>query len=306
MKISIVSPVYKAHLILPELIERLIKTLDSIGESYEIILIDDGCPWNSWAVIQQSCKENSNIKGIKLSRNFGQHHAITAGLDYCSGNWIVVMDCDLQDQPEEIVNLYNTAITGYDIVYARRKNRTDGIFKKTTSYLFNKFFNYLSGLKQDSSIANFGIYSNKVITEVNKLREPMRGFSPMVNWVGFKSTCIDVIHGTRFEGHSSYNWSRLINLALDIAIAYSDKPLRITVKIGLLLSAFSMFFAIYNIINYFQGNIQQPGYASLIFSIWFLGGLIIFILGIMGLYLSKTFESVKGRSLYIIDTKLNF
>jgi glycosyltransferase involved in cell wall biosynthesis len=306
MEISLVSPVYKAPTILPTLVERLNIEISKITDSFEVILVDDGCPLDSWTVIENLSKKYSFVKGIKLSRNFGQHHAITAGLDHTQGEYVIVMDCDLQDQPEEIINLFNVAKSGYDIVYARRKNRTDGFWKTTSSLLFNKFFNYLSGLKQDASIANFGIYSKKVVAEVNKLREPMRGFSPMVNWVGFKNTCIDVAHGKRFEGPSSYNWSKLINLALDIAIAYSDKPLRITVKIGFFLSVFSMFFAIYNIINYFQGNIQQPGYASLIFSIWFLGGLIIFILGIMGLYLSKTFESVKGRPLYIIDNKLNF
>jgi len=306
MHISIVSPIYKAPKIVPELIERIIKSVSKISNSYEIILVDDGCPWNSWEIIEEYSKKYPFVKGIKLSRNFGQHHAITAGLDNCLGDWIVVMDCDLQDQPEEIIRLYNEAQNGYDIVYASRENRQDGFIKKLLSYLFNKVFNYLSGMERDGKIANFGIYSQRVIQEVNKLREPMRGFSPMVNWVGFKSTSIKVEHGSRFEGKSTYNWSRMISLAMDIAIAYSDKPLKITVKIGFIISLISILFAGFNIIKFFLGEIKQPGYASIIFSIWFLSGLIIFILGIIGLYLNKTFEGVKGRSLYIVDQKLNF
>ena len=167
--------------------------------------------------------------------------------------------------------------------------------------LFRIFFEWLSGIKLDKTIANFGIYSYKVIGAVCHLKEPMRDFGPMVKWVGFKSTAIDVVHARRFEGKSSYNFSKLINLALGTILAYSDKPLRITVKLGLSISFLAFVFAIYYFIRYLAGDITQPGFTSLILSVWILGGLTIFSLGIVGLYIGKIFEAVKDRPLYIIE-----
>jgi dolichol-phosphate mannosyltransferase len=304
--ISIVSPVYKAENIVDELVRRLILALSEITPDFEIVLVEDCGPDDSWSKIEENCRKDSRVKGIKLSRNFGQHHAITAGLDNCHGDWVVVMDCDLQDRPEEIVNLYNKALTGYDIVFARRVIRQDKFFKRLTSKVFNRVFSYLTGIKQDNTIANFGIFSNKVIASVNSLREPMRGFSTMARWVGFKKTSIEVIHSERYEGKTSYNWGKLIDLALNIAIAYSDKPLRLVIKLGFAISALSAIYTIFEFIAYYSGIITVSGYTSLIVSIWFLSGLIIFILGIIGLYIGKIFEGIKNRPLYIVDRELNF
>lgn len=303
MKLSIVSPVYQAERIVEELIKRIKLAVEQITGDYEIILVEDFSPDNSWEKIAALASTDSRIKGIKLSRNFGQHHAITAGLDACSGEWVVVMDCDLQDRPEEIISLYNKAQEGFDIVFARRVNRQDGFIKKQTSVLFYKLFSYLSGVPQDGTIANFGIYHKKVIAAINTMREPMRAFSPMARWVGFNKTAIDVKHDERFEGKSSYNWSRLINLALDIALAYSDKPLRMVIKTGFIISSLSILYALLNVIFFFSGIIKVSGFASLIISIWFLSGLIIFILGIIGLYIGKTFDGIKSRPLYIVNKK---
>lgn len=301
MKISIVSPVYRAEQIVDELVRRIQHALEPLTSDYEIVLVEDCGPDHSWDKIVANAQRDKRIKGIKLSRNFGQHHAITAGLDYCSGDWVVVMDCDLQDRPEEIIPLYEKALEGYDIVFARRVNRMDGFFKKLTSQVFYKLFSYLSGVPQDGTIANFGIYSRKVVNAINSMREPMRAFSPMARWVGFSKTAIDVKHDERFAGSSSYNWGRLINLALDISIAYSEKPLRLTIKMGLGISFLSILYALFNLYARFAGIITQTGYASLIISIWFLSGMIIFTLGIIGLYIGKTLEGIKNRPLYIID-----
>jgi len=305
MLLSVVSPVYRAEKIVDELVRRLTIELSAITDNYEILLIEDCGPDNSWDKIVENCEKDKHIKGIKLSRNFGQHHAITAGLDVCKGDWIVVMDCDLQDQPEEILKLYKKALEGYDIVFARRVERQDGFFKKLSSSLFYKVFSYLSGIKQDGTIANFGIYSRKAIGAINTLREPMRAFTAMARWVGFTKTSIDVEHAKRFEGKTTYNWSRLIDFALDIAISYSQKPLKLTVKLGLFISMLSVVYTIYNLALYFAGRITVTGYTSLIISIWFLSGLIIFTLGILGLYVGKTFEGIKDRPIYIIDKEEN-
>ena len=302
--ITIVSPVYKAKAIIPVLVERLRTVLQDLGQTYEIILVNDACPQGSWAAIMQACERYpGEVIGLDLSRNFGQHYAITAGLDAAQGDWVVVMDCDLQDQPEEIPKLYAKAQEGFEIVYARRAQRQDKFFKRLSSKLFYGVYRYLSGIPQDASIANFGIYHQAVIGVLRQMREPMRAFTPMVRWAGFRSTAVDVEHASRYEGETSYNWSKLINLALDIALAYSDKPLRLTVQLGFWIAFAAVLFSLFSLLQYFRGQILVPGYTSLIISIWFLSGLIIFSLGIIGLYISKIFAAVKGRPLYVIREK---
>ncbi|MDU1889950.1 MAG: glycosyltransferase family 2 protein [Dysgonomonas sp.] len=305
MKISIVSPVYRAERIIPTLVERIEKSVSKITSDYEIILVEDCGPDNSWAVIEQIAANNKKVIGIKLSRNFGQHYAITAGLDHVSGDWVVVMDCDLQDQPEEIEKLYKKALEGYDIVYAERHDRQDTFIKKITSSLFYKVLSYLTGAKQDRTIANFGIYNRKVIDAVNSMRESIRSFPTMIKWVGFKNTKVPVEHSSRYEGKTSYNYKKLFNLALSIILAYSDKPLRLAVKTGVFISFLSILAALYTLILWLLGEIAVMGYTSLIISIWFLSGIIIITLGIVGLYVGRTFEGVKNRPIYIISDKIN-
>jgi glycosyltransferase involved in cell wall biosynthesis len=305
MHISVVSPVYKAPKILPELVQRLERSLSEITDSFEVILVDDGCPWDSWSVVEELAQKYTFVRGLKLSRNFGQHYAITAGLDHAKGDWVVVMDCDLQDQPEEIIKLHQKALEGYEIVFARRVKRMDDLMKKSFSKLFYKIFTYLSGLKQDETIANFGIYSNIVIKHIKHMREPMRAFTPMVRWVGFTTSTVDVKHSERYEGVSTYNFSKLLNLALEISISYSDKPLKLAVKLGVFTSLISLVLATILVYRYMNGSISVIGYTSIIVSICFFSGLIIMILGILGLYISKIFDGIKNRPIYIIHKRTN-
>ncbi|TAG07171.1 MAG: glycosyltransferase [Cytophagia bacterium] len=305
IKISIVSPVYRAEKIVDKLVEKIIENVTKITENFEIILVEDGSPDNSWQKIEQNCQKNKKVKGIQLSRNFGQHYAITTGLDHAKGEWIVVMDCDLQDRPEEIPHLYQKAQEGFDVVLAQRKNRQDNFFKKIFSFLFYKILSYLTGTKQDPSVANFGIYHQKVIEAVCQMRESIRIFPVMVQWVGFRQTKLEVKHAAREEGKSSYNFKKLLNLALDIILAYSDKPLRIIVKLGLMISFLSFIFAFVFIIQYFLSMITVAGYTSLMISIWFFSGLIMMTLGIVGLYVGKIFQGVKNRPIYLIDKIIN-
>jgi len=297
---SIVSPVYKAEKILPKLVERIEKSILPITQNFEIILVVDASPDKSWQVIQDIAKQNPRVKGILFSRNFGQHRAITAGLDYAQGEWIVVMDCDLQDQPEEIPYLYQKALEGYEVVLARRHNRQDGFFKRVFSKLFYKTLSFLTGIKHDPTVANFGIYHKKVIDVVKGMREHIRFFPVMVYWAGFTQTKLDVEHAAREEGKSSYSFKKLLKLALDIILAYSEKPLTIIIRMGLSISFMSFLFGVITLIRYLMNKIIVPGYTSLIISVWFFSGLIIAVLGVVGLYVGKTFEGVKQRPLYVI------
>ena len=303
--ISVVSPVYRGEKMVSELVRRNVESVSSITEDYEIILVNDASPDNSWDEIVTQCALNPRVKGINLSRNFGQHYAITAGLSYAKGDWVVVMDCDLQDRPEEIPNLYEKAQEGFDIVFARRASRKDGFLKKISSRWFHKVFNWLSGLKSDSTIANFGIYKRCVIEEFNKMPERARSFPSLVSYLGFKDAAIDVEHAERAEGKSSYNLYKLLRLALDVIVSNSNKPLRMAVGLGFGMSAVSFLLALYNIIAKWVGIIRVPGYTTTIFSIWFVGGLLLCVMGILGLYIGKIFDQVKGRQLFIVKDKVN-
>lgn len=298
--LSVVSPVYRAVESVPNLVRELRGVLAVVGTSYEIILVEDGSPDDSWVEIRKACAAYPEVIGVKLSRNFGQHYAISAGLSRARGKRVVVMDCDLQDKPSEIPKLLAKAGEGYDVVLARRATRRDAWFKRACSRVFYGVLGWLTGVKQDPAIANFGVYSDKVIAAINNMPETIRYFPTMVRWVGFRTTTIDVEHGAREAGETGYNLRKLFNLALDICLAYSDKPLRIVVGTGFAVSLVGFAFAAYTAVLALEGKIAVLGYASLIVSLWILAGLIIFIVGVVGLYVGKAFEGIKGRPSFIV------
>ena len=304
-RITIVSPVYKGAGMVAELVRRIVKSVSSITDDYEVILVNDASPDDSWGEIVRQCSANPKVKGINLSRNFGQHCAITAGLRFSQGEWVVVMDCDLQDRPEEIPNLYRKAQEGYDIVYARRVLRKDGFVKRSTSALFYRIFRRLSGMQTDKAVANFGIYHRRVIDEFNKMPEQSRFFPSQIRFLGFNDTSIDVEHGGRSEGKSSYSLLKRFKLGFDVIVSNSNKPLRFAVGLGFGMSAIAFLLALYNVIAKCAGVIQVPGYTTTVFSIWFVGGLLLLVMGIMGLYIGKIYDQVKGRQLFIVKDKVN-
>ena len=303
--ISIVSPVYRGEKMVAELVRRNVESVTTITDDYEIILVNDASPDNSWEEIVKQCESNPKVKGINLSRNFGQHYAITAGLHYAKGDWVIVMDCDLQDKPEEIPNLYKKAQEGFDIVYARRVVRMDNFFKRLSSMLFHWVYNWLSGLQTDKTVANFGIYKHCVIEEFNKMPERARSFPSLVTYLGFRDAAIDVEHAERAEGKSSYNLYKLFKLSFDVIVSNSNKPLRMAVGLGFGMAALSFLLALYNLIAKWIGIIQVEGFTTTIFSIWFVGGVMLLVMGILGLYMGKIFDQVKGRQLFVVRDVIN-
>lgn len=303
-KISVVVPIYRNEATLPDLVQRLNEVFRKSGVDGEILLVNDSSPDNSWQVIKELAQDEEGIIGLNLSRNFGQHYAISAGLAHATGDWVVVMDADLQDVPEEIAKLYAKAQEGFDIVLAQRNERKDRWFKKLLSSWFYGILSYLSGTQYDGSVANFGIYNKKVIDTIVNLPEKNRFFPSMIKWVGFSNTAIPVRHSDREEGKSSYNFRKRTNLALDIILSYSDKPLRLAIKLGILFVGVSLIFAVIILIRWLNGTIEVLGYTSIILSIWFLSGIIILVLGVSGLYVGKIFENVKDRPTYIIKDKV--
>lgn len=302
MKLSIVVPVYGSPTRLPDLVTRVlnsINTLDSVEA--EIILVNDACPKNSWDIIKSLTELHAGIIGINFSRNFGQHYAITAGLAKSSGDWVVVMDCDLQDVPEEIPNLYKKAQEGYDIVFAARENRKDSSFKKLGSSSFYKVLSYATDTKQTGKVANFGIYRRKVVDALLMFKEQLRFLPVNVRWLGFKTNELSVRHDARDEGKSTYSFRKLLSLATDVIFSFSNKPMGLLIRVGLLISLTSIIVAASFIFRYFLNDITVQGWTGIMVSLWFMFGAILFSLGVIGIYVSKAFDESKGRPLYIID-----
>ena len=300
--ISIVSPIYRAEKILPELLRQITDAMRSCELTYEIVLVNDASPDGSWPVMQSLLAEYSTLRVINLSRNFGQHYAIKAGVDNASGEYVVVMDCDLQDNPYEIVTLYNKAKCGFDIVSARRVKREDGFLKKVTSKLFFSFYSYWTETNIDGSIGNFAIYHHKAIDAYKQISERGQSLVLFTRWLGFTQDSIEVKHQKRFEGKTSYNFSKLIDLAIENIISQSNKPLRISIKFGFLMTFLSFAYGLYLIIRKFMFDIPL-GWTSIMVAIFFVAGLVFANLGLLGLYIGRIFDEAKERPLYIIKDK---
>jgi dolichol-phosphate mannosyltransferase len=307
ISISIVSPVYKAVDCVEELYQRILKALKSIEEilSYEIVFVEDCGQDGSWEKIRELALKDPCLKAVQLSRNFGQHPAITAGLALTTGNWVVVMDCDLQDPPEEIPHLYSKIMEGYDIVCARRGKRKDSLWKRVTSRLFVAVFSRLSGMSYDPQIANFRILSRLVVDVYSRMGESTPSFGGHLEWLGFNVGYIDIQHQSRYSGKSSYSLKKLLKLATNIIVAYSNKPLHISISVGCFMAFFSTLYTLYLILRKYWVGVSIDGWTSLMVSIWFLGGMVIGNLGIIGLYLGKIYDETKKRPIYVIAHSIN-
>lgn len=298
--LSVVIPVYKAENCLDELYRRLSAALGGMDGNFEIVLVEDCGGDGSWQKIEELAARDPRVRGIQFSRNFGQHYGITAGIDHCNGDWVVVMDCDLQDRPEEIPRLYAKAQEGYDVVLARRGERQDPPLKRFTSWLFYKVFSYLADIEYDGQTGNFRIMSRKVVENLRTMREQLRFFGGLVQWLGFPTASIQVEHAERHEGESTYTYAKLWKLASETIIAYSDKPLRMAVRFGFLMAFLSFCYGLYILIRAALYGVPIMGWSSLIVSLYFIGGIVISILGIIGIYLGKTFDESKKRPLYVV------
>jgi glycosyltransferase involved in cell wall biosynthesis len=298
--LSVVVPVYQAEDCVQELCRRIHLAVSALAENYELLLVDDGSRDGSWEKICRESQANARVRGLRLARNFGQHQAITAGLDLAGGEWVVVMDCDLQDPPELIGNLLAKAREGYDVVVAEFGERTEGWLRQRTSEFFWRTLSWLAGTRFDPKVGNFRIFSRIVTENFRLYREQLRLLGGIVSLMGFRVASIPVQREARFAGKTSYDLRKLIGVAAEICVAYSDKPLKLSIFVGVALSAISIVVAATVLVLALRGVIQVPGWASVIVSLYFLGGLIIANLGILGLYLGKTYDETKRRPIYII------
>ena len=302
--IGAVIPVYGCESCLPELYRRLSSAIQKISPNFEVIFVNDASQDNAWLVIKDLVSKDKRVKGLNLSRNFGQHPAIFAGLSASTAEWVVVMDCDLQDQPEEIEKLYRKAQGGFDTVVASRIERQDDYFRKIISSIFYGILSYLTDTKHDPTIANFGIYSRKTINAILSMSERSRYFPLMVRWVGFKTATLPAEHAKRISGKTSYSLKKMLDLGIDVILAFSDKPLRLVVKFGMTVSFLALIYVVFVVSRALSGMHPVEGWASLVASLWLIFGMLTMILGIIGLYVGKTFDETKKRPIYIIKEKI--
>jgi polyisoprenyl-phosphate glycosyltransferase len=305
--LSIVSPVYQAEGIVDEFVRRVYQTLDSIADSYEIILVDDGSPDEGWRQIVINCSQHYFVKGIRLSRNFGQHIALTAGLQAASGEFVVVMDCDLQENPKYIPELLAKAREGFDIVLTRKRTRQHSFFKNITARMFYWIFNHLTDGAENRSNLQSGtlsLLSRKAADAFCRINDCHRHYLMVVRLLGFRSDYIDVEHDKRLEGKSSYTFSKLARHAIDGITSQSVRLLHFSVAFGFVLSFLSGLWAAYLFVQYFVHG-AVPGYTSIMMMLSLATGLILTSIGIVGTYIGKIFEQVKGRPLYFIDETVN-
>jgi dolichol-phosphate mannosyltransferase len=305
MKLSIISPVYQAESIIEKLVEKIIEAVEDITDDFEIILVEDNSNDNSWEKITDQCEKYSFVKGLKLSKNFGQHNAVSAGVKKATGDNIVLMDCDLQDDPKHIQRLLEKRDDGFDIIFTKRIKRKHGFIKSFNSFLYSKLFAIFSDKKYEINAGSLVLFSSKVASEFNKLKDKSRLYQQMLKWLGFNVAYVDVEHNPRYEGKSSYSFVKLVKLGIEGWTSHSDKLLRLSIYFGLFLSLISFILVIVILFRYLFYEFL-PGWPSIIVAILFSTGLIMLSIGIMGIYIGKIFEQTKDRPIFIIEEELNF
>lgn len=300
--LSIVIPSYNEEKNIDQLYNRLDEVLTTVTNKYEIIFINDGSKDDTLNKIKSLCGRDSKVKLIDFSRNFGHEMANTAGLNYARGKAVVVMDADLQDPPELIRDMYCKYLEGYDLVYAKRKERQkETLIKKTTSKLFYRFLRYFSDIEIPLDTGDYRLMSRRVVDEFNKLKEHNRFFRGLTHWVGFNVTYVEFDRLPRNAGETNYNFGKLIKLAIDAVLSFSYKPLRIFNIIGFTMALFSFASIIYWIIFKITTGKPVAGWTSLVTIILLCSGIIMMQISIIGEYISRVYEDVKNRPLFIIN-----
>jgi glycosyltransferase involved in cell wall biosynthesis len=304
--LSVVLPVLNESSLIDELISQIKKQVELITSDYEIIFVDDGSEDITWKIIKNQSLVDLRIKGIKLSKNFGHHFAITAGINRAQGDWVVVMDSDLQDKPENILKLYKKALEGHEVVFVSRKNRPEKIYYLIAQKLYYLTLNLISGIKFDSSQANFSIISKNVVNAFNSFPENARFYGSTIMWLGFKRASIDADHGKRHSGTTSYSVKKRIKLAFDVIFSFSERPLKLSILVGMIFSTSSLTYGIWLFWNSILKNYSVEGWSSIMISIYFVAGVILMVLGILGIYLGRIFREVKRRPLYVVEELANY
>lgn len=306
--ISVIIPVFNEEKNISSVYNRCISVLDSIGEDYELIFINDGSTDTTFQLIYQLSESDARIKYINLSRNFGHQIAVSAGLDACNGSYAVIIDADLQDPPELISNLYTKAQEGFDVVYAKRQLRKgETFFKSVTAKFFYRLLKKITTINIPLDTGDFRIISRKVINVLKQMPEQQKFLRGQIAWVGFKQTAVEYQREERTAGTSGYTVKKMIRLAMDGITSFSNLPLRIATVAGFIVSGITFCVALYALYARFISKDYVPGWTSIIISVLFIGGVQLISIGIIGEYISRISSNVRNRPLYVIsETNLDY
>lgn len=305
--LSVVVPIHNEQESLEQLEQRLSTVLDSLDETSEVILVDDGSTDQTPVLMAVLAARDSRYKILTLSRNFGHQIAITAGLDRAAGDAIVIMDGDLQDPPEVIPELVDRWREGYDVVYAvRRRREGEPFFRRLRAAVFYRLFRLITDLDAPVDVGDFRLVDRRVLNVLQGMRERHRYLRGMVSWVGFRQIGVEYVREERYAGQSKYPLTKLIQLGLNGVVSFSNAPLQLALRVGLVVSVLSLATGVAAIVVKIAGLFPIPGTATIVVLIAFLGGIQLLILGILGTYLGRIYDEVKARPLYLVDREIGF
>jgi len=309
MKLSIVIPIFNEQEVIPELCHRLVLLIRELTvqlqlnkKEIEIIFVNDGSSDNSLSLLRNFLRKQKNFKVLNLSRNFGHQFAVTAGIDYCKGDSVVIIDADLQDPPEFIIELYKKQQEGYDVVYAKRKQRKgESIYKLFSAKLFYRLMNKLTKVNIPLDTGDFRIMDRKVVDILKTMKERHRFIRGMVSWIGFNQTGIEYTRAERFAGETKYPTKKMLKFAFDAITSFSIVPLQITTYLGVSISSLGFIYSGYVVYLKIFTNETLSGWSSLIIAVLIMSGVQLITLGILGGYVGRINEEIKNRPLYIVE-----
>ena len=304
---SIIIPVYNEAEVLPTLYSRLTQVMEELGEPYEVIFVNDGSRDSSPRLLQELRARDDRVKFMSFSRNFGHQVAITAGLDYSSGEAVIVMDADLQDPPEVIPRLIEKWREGYDVVSAvREKREGESLFKRATAALFYRLLRQLTDTEIPLDAGDFRLMSRRAVVGLQAIRERNRFMRGLAGWIGFRQTSITFVRDARHAGETKYSCAKMGKFALNGIISFSTTPLQLATYLGFVVSFISLAYIAYVVgLKVFTDELV-PGWTSVIVAVLFIGGVQLISLGIIGEYISRIYDEVRQRPLYLIDDLVGF
>lgn len=304
---SVVIPLFNEELVVNETYKRVRAVMDSTGEPYEIIFVNDGSRDGTLGKIREIAKSDKNICLISFSRNFGHQSAITAGMDYSKGQAVIVIDADLQDPPEVMLKMIEKWKEGYEVVYGLRiKRKGETLFKKVTAKIYYRILNKLTDVDIPADVGDFRLIDRKVCDALKKLPERNRYVRGLISWLGFKQTGVEFEREERLAGETKYSLGKMIKLAIDGITSFSYKPLKLASYIGAVISALGFLYLLVVVCQKLFTDTTIQGWASLVAITLFFNGIILIILGIIGEYIRRIYDEAKGRPIYIISEMVGF
>jgi glycosyltransferase involved in cell wall biosynthesis len=306
--LSIIVPIFNEEESVDELWRRLYKLQINMAKEvdFEVIFINDGSQDKSLELLRAHSELHTNVKVISFSRNFGHQIAITAGIDFASGDYVAIIDADLQDPPEVITEMYHKALTGFDVVYGKRRSRVGETgFKKITAAVFYRVITYMSEIDIPEGTGDFRLMSRKVVNAFKKMPERHRFVRGMVPWLGYKVAPLEYDRAERFAGETKYPFKKMLAFAVNAILSFSSRPLTLAIRLGMFTIIAGMIGGAYMLYLKLFTDIPVPGLTAILLSIVLFGGMQIVLIGLLGEYVARIFEEVKGRPLYLVDETIN-